>query len=106
MTGFSAGGKFDDVSDAQFEHGVISVSGTALECKVQATSLPNRQEVFLFNRSIETCYVGKESVLNSNALDGIPLESQESASFNFGSEIPLYIICPTGTVDVVILEVG
>lgn len=93
--GLSYKGEFDDVLSDNYVSGTMSTTAIAVEAKVGATRIANREGIRIYNNSGKTIYFGAAGVTH---LTGEPLEHKEWVELSFG-DMPVFIVTKTGTAD-------
>lgn len=91
----------NDVVNAQFIGGTITVGVTEVAARVGGSNLADRQEVNIYNSSSATIYYGPTGVTTST---GIPIGPSESISLQYGENIDVYLIAGTAGNTVIIQE--
>lgn len=104
--GFGSTGSFSDVADIAYLSTVITVSTSQVQAKVSSTNLANRQELIIFNDSLNTIYYGPSGVTTSGATKGIPINAGGFVNLPFGFDIAVFLIAASGSNNVIIQELA
>ncbi len=106
--GVNAAGRFDNVLNAGFLSKKIPVGTTEVEAKVGGSRQVSRQEVFVFNASKKTIFIGPSGVTKEGTgdNDGVPLEPGEAISYPFGNDTGLFMIAASAANDVIVWEIA
>lgn len=93
---------FDDVVDTEYTAGTITVGTTeVLACANGSTNLSKRQEITIYNKSVNTIYFGPTGVTASN---GIPIVAGEVVSLQYGPNLNIYLIAASAGNSIIIQE--
>lgn len=100
--GINESSNYSDTNESVYLQGVVTVGVTEVEAKVGASRSPLRQFVRLYNKGTGTIYFGPTGV---NSTIGEPLAKKQSVEIA-ASDLGVYMIAGTGTVDVIVTEIG
>lgn len=104
MTSLTTPGEFDDVLNDSYLTASVAVGTSAVEAKVGASRLTDRESLVLHNLGGKTVYVGPSGVTAST---GVPLFKNQTMSMPAGDAIGVFLICGTGdSADVIVQELG
>lgn len=93
-----------DVNNKAYVNGAITVTTTAIEAKVGASRLAEREMVRIYNNdSAITIFFGTTGVTTAN---GEPLRPGESVSLPAGPDIPVFLVATSGSVNVRVQEMA
>jgi len=102
--GFGQDGYRNDTVNTEYVSGVITVGTTqVLACANGSTNLEGRQELIIFNKSINTIYFGPTGVTVGT---GVPIEGGETINIQLGDQLDLYIIADSADNDVIVQELS
>lgn len=102
MTGISNSGQYNEVDDASYVGGLVSVTDVQTLLKVGASNLSGRQTIIIFNKSSTTLYLGPTGVTTAT---GIPIYAQQEKFYSFGENTNIYAIAATaGPFSVIVQE--
>lgn len=91
--GFSGGSNLNDVVNAEYVGGTITVGTTQVKAKVGANNLAGRQEMLVYSRETNAVvYFGPSGVTTST---GIPVGPGETVNLPYGEGIDVYFISAT-----------
>lgn len=83
---------------------VKSIGATQSLASVGVSNLTNRRELLILNDGNKDIYFGPNGVTGSGATKGIKIGVGAFQSIPVGDTINIYLICPSGTSDVIIQE--
>lgn len=82
----------NDVVDGDFVANTITVGTTEVLACASGTNLPNRQELNIFNPTLNTIWYGVTGLTASNIGKGIPIGPGEVVSLQYGPNVSVYLI--------------
>ena len=103
MSGISQGSKFSDTNSDLYLSGAQTVTTSEVEAKVGSSAASGRQFVSIFNNGSSEIYFGPSGVTTST---GEPLYKKQRVVIPATEDIQVFMICDSGTVDVIIQELG
>lgn len=104
--GFGSTGNFSDVADSAYVSAVITVGTSQVQAKVGASNLANRQELIIFNDSLNVIYYGPSGVTTSGANKGIPINGGGFVNLPFGFDIAVFLISASPGNSIIIQELA
>lgn len=102
--GLNQGADQSDVVNNDLDHTIVSVGTSAVELKVGASRMVQRQELILYNDSSATVYIGKAAVSTSGSNKGFPLGPNETMNMQIGDAVAVYAIAASASNDVFVME--
>ena len=84
-------------------YGAVSVSTSATELKVGASALDERK-VIMIQAQGSSIYIGFDNAVTTST--GMELRKRQTITLEAGSEMTVYAIADSGTIDVRIWELG
>jgi hypothetical protein len=103
MSSFGTSGQFNDVDNASYVAGSLTITTSQLELKVGASKLDGRQVIMIQNTGNQTIYLGPTGVTTST---GIPLSKNQFISMPIGDSVSVFAITGNLTSTIVVQEVG
>lgn len=91
-----------DTNSSVYVSGSVTVTTSQTEAKVGASRESDRQFVRIYNDGNDIIYFGPSGVTTST---GEPLNKRQHVEIAI-TDIGVYMICATGTVDVIVQEIG
>jgi len=95
--------EYNDVYGDVLVHGVVTITTSPVELKVGATPEDLREVVRVYNKSTSTIYIGGASVTTTT---GEPLKKNQWIEFPLSSALSLYAVTSSGSLDVIVWEIG
>jgi len=92
-----------DVNNSAYLSGAVSVGTSAVEAKVGASRLEDREMVRIYNNSSQVVFYGASGVTVST---GEPIEPGASISLPAGDQIGVFLIVAAGTSDCRVQEMS
>jgi hypothetical protein len=91
-----------DVINSSGVEGAITVTTTAIEAKVGASRLVNRKLLTVFNNGSQPIYFGYNSTVTTAS--GTPIVKDQSASWDVGDGLGVWLIASSGSHNVRVTE--
>lgn len=104
--GFGSSGNFSDVNNTAYLSLVVNIGLTEVQAKVGSSNLANRQELIIFNDSLNTIYYGPSGVTTSGPTKGIPINGGGFVNLPFGADVSVFLIAASATNSVIIQELA
>ena len=101
MNNISYSPEFSDVDNDGYVSGPVSVTNVAIEAKVGANRLANREGITITNNGPNTVYYGPSGVTTST---GDLLYKNQFVTLPLGENIGVFLICATAQTATVIVQ--
>ncbi len=96
-------GQFNDVDDANYVSGTITIGTSQVLAAVGVSNLTLRQELLIYNKSGVVIYFGPTGVTTAT---GIPINPNEVLNLPFGQNNSVFLIAGTASNSVIIQEMA
>lgn len=103
---FGSTGSFSDVAGVSYISTVLSVGTSQVKVCVGADNLANRQELIIFNDSLNTIYYGPSGVTTSGTTKGIPIQGGGFVNLPFGFDVSVYMIAASPGNSIIVQELS
>lgn len=103
MSGLEDSTEFVDVSLEAYVSGPVTVGTTAIEAKVGATRLHDRELLIILNNGPTTIFVGPSGVTPTT---GMPIYKCQAISLPAGDSVGVFLIAQTGTCHAIVQEMA